>query len=211
VGGVVYQVGDDTDSASDGLTITGNKIYGYIDQVLNENDLDALIEVGGNVADVTISDNTLVWDGDDASGKNSTITGDVFTQGILLYGNVNGSGDSSDKIVLEDNIFETGEPSGYDSAAIYLDNDLSTANEAIFGELTEDVYLVDTNGGVENGTANANATAWSTDADILGNYATNSDLDPIRSAVDDATLYNVIAVASDETNADVLFSTETIA
>jgi hypothetical protein len=227
VGGVVYQVGNDSDGYSDGLTITGNKIYGYIDQVLNENDLDALIEVGGNVVDVTISDNTLVWDGDDASGKNDTITGDVFTQGILLYGNVNGSGGSADEIVLEDNIFETGVPtSGYDSVAIYLNNDLNpddnsegAALVAKFGTLEGDIYLVDTNGGVENGSPNSTEAAWAADGDILGNYTTDTtwpnrvdvtgnDGTPVRSGVDGT--YSVYISNQDGVD-DLLLSFETIA
>ena len=60
-GGVVYQVKDG--SASTNLVIKGNEIYGDIGQILNDNDLDALIEVGGEVTGVVFDGNTLKWSG----------------------------------------------------------------------------------------------------------------------------------------------------
>jgi hypothetical protein len=208
VGGVVFQV--DEDSTSDGLTISGNKIYGDIGQVLNTNDLDALIEVGGSVDDVTIVDNVLDWSGSVTSGHNVTSnSGTIVTQGILLYGDVNeGFSSTGDYLILKDNTFNTDEPSGYSSSAIYL-NDAEVSG---IGTLTSDIYLIDTSGNTTYG-------AWEDDASVVGS---GYDMDDDAGASTDGTvpLTEETAVSgtdytvrtSADTGSDIIFSTsDTIA
>ena len=177
VGGVVYQVGDA--SSSDGLTISGNKIYGDIGQILNTNDLDALIEVGGSVEDVTIADNTLSWSGSVDAGRSiTTNSGTVYTQGIFLYGDINEDASTTgDKIILKDNVFSTEEPSDYASDAILLyDTALSG-----FGTLSSAVYLVDTTQG------NTTYAAWEDDTSILGSGYEMSGGADLTDAIDDVS------------------------
>jgi len=160
VGGVVFQVKDG--STSDNLTISGNKIYGSIDQILNDNDLDALIEVDGEVNNVVISDNTLQWSGSVASSTQiDGNSGKVVTQGILLAGDVNGGATTGQYIILKDNTFETAAigKSTYVSDAILLsDTDYSSLG---IGQLSSDVVVID-------GSSSTYA-AW-VNSDDVGNY-----------------------------------------
>ena len=59
--GGMYSVVDG--STSSGLTITGNTFTGSINQIHNDNDIDSLILVQGEVDTVNISSNTLSWEG----------------------------------------------------------------------------------------------------------------------------------------------------
>jgi hypothetical protein len=152
-GGVVYQVKDG--SASTNLLIKGNEIYGDIGQILNDNDLDALIEVGGEVTGLAIDGNTLKWSGSVSSSERIS-TSDVITQGIHLYGDVNGDGVPL-AIVVKNNVFDTEIPSNYESSAIFL----NTAGQGTLGTLRSDVHIYDDD--------SANYTVWKTSSDV-GNY-----------------------------------------
>ena len=57
MGSVTYSVVDG--SSSTGLTIKGNTFKGSIDQIHNDNDIDSLILVQGEVENVNISGNML--------------------------------------------------------------------------------------------------------------------------------------------------------
>jgi hypothetical protein len=153
-GGVVYQVKDG--SASTNLLIKGNEIYGDIGQILNDNDLDALIEVGGEVTDVVIDGNTLKWSGTVSSSERIS-TSDVINQGIHLYGDVNGAGTSA--ILIKDNVFDTASiGSNYESSAIYL----NTADQGTLGTLKSDVLINDVD--------NADYANWRVNSTDLGSY-----------------------------------------
>jgi hypothetical protein len=112
------------------------------------------------VDDVIISDNILDWSGSVTSGHNVTSnSGIVYTQGIFLYGNVNGDG-SNGNIILMDNTFDTSDDdasSVYQSVAIYI-----SETESGFGTLASDVYLIDTSG------RNDDYAEWQDDEVILG-------------------------------------------
>ena len=156
VGGVVFQVKDG--SNSDNLVIKGNKIYGSIDQILNDNDLDALIEVGGEVTNVAIDGNTLEWAGSVASSTQiDGNSGKVITQGIHLYGDVNKTG--SQAILIKNNDFDTSKISStsYESTAILL----NTEDLSGLGRLVSDVVI--------NDTTHADYSTWANSAD-MGEY-----------------------------------------
>jgi hypothetical protein len=158
-GGVVYQVKDG--STSSGLLIKGNEIYGDIGQILNDNDLDALIEVGGEVTGVVIDGNTLKWSGTVSSSERIS-TSDVINQGIHLYGDVNGAGTSP--IIIKDNVFDTTSIStNYQSSAIFL----NTVNQSTLGTLSSDVLINDVD--------NADYATWKANSADLGNYITADD------------------------------------
>ena len=158
-GGVVFQVKDGSTSSS--LLIKGNEIYGDIGQILNDNDLDALIEVGGGVEGVVIDGNTLEWSGTVSSSERIS-TDDVINQGILLYGDINEEGTSS--IIIKDNVFETTSiPTNYQSSAIFLD----TSAISTIGTLSSDVLITDAD--------NATFTDWQANPTDLGNYKTAGD------------------------------------
>jgi hypothetical protein len=170
-GGVVYQVKDG--SASTNLVIKGNEIYGDIGQILNDNDLDALIEVGGEVTGVVFDGNTLKWSGSVSSSE--AVTGSVINQGIHLYGDVNGAGTSP--ILIKDNVFDTDSiGSNYESSAIFL----NTANQSTLGTLTSDVLI--------NDAGNANYAAWAGNSTDLGSYAT-ADNDKMYEIGQTASVY----------------------
>ena len=161
-GGVVYQVKDG--SASTNLVIKGNEIYGDIGQILNDNDLDALIEVGGEVTGVVFDGNTLKWSGTVSSSERIS-TDDVINQGIHIYGDVNGAGTSP--ILIKDNVFDTTKiTTGYESSAIYL----NTADQSSsgLGTLKSDVLINDVD--------NLDYATWASNETDLGNYKT-SDTD----------------------------------
>jgi hypothetical protein len=158
-GGVVFQVKDG--STSTGLVIKGNEIYGDISQLLNDNDLDSLIEVGGEVTNIAIDGNTLKWSGAVSSSERIS-TSDVINQGIHLYGDVNGAGTLP--ILIKDNVFDTTSiSSNYESSAIFL----NTADQSTLGSLSSDVLI--------NDVGNATYTAWQVNSTDLGNYITASD------------------------------------
>ena len=157
-GGLVFQVADDGDSSV--LVIKGNEIYGDIGQILNDNDLDALIEVGGEISGVIIDGNTLKWSGSVSSSEK--VTGSVINQGIHLYGDVNAG--VTVPILIKDNVFDTTSiASNYESSAIFL----NTANQSTLGTLNSDVLI--------NDAGNASYTDWQVNSTDLGNYITASD------------------------------------
>ena len=69
IGGVTFSVVDG--SSSTDLDITGNTFTGAIGEIRNDNDIDSLILVQGQVADVNISTNTLSWTGASVSGSSN--------------------------------------------------------------------------------------------------------------------------------------------
>jgi hypothetical protein len=187
---VVFQVKEG--SSSTGLLIKGNSIYGDIGQVLNDNDLDALIEVGGEVTNVAIDANTLKWTGSVSSDEQ--VTGSVITQGILLYGDVNGSG--SYPILLKNNVFDTTNiSSNYQSAAIFLNTDLTPENESILGSLTSDVLI--------NDETNLSYDLWVANSDDVGNYA--ADANDYLVVVGEPTGMSVYTVQAASGGSDILY------
>jgi hypothetical protein len=161
VGGVVFQVNDG--NGSEDLVISGNKIYGSIDQIKNVNDLDALVEVGGGVKDVDITGNTLSWNlsdsfsgtiealNDNSSDKkqadqtSGSTTYQIHTQGVVLYGDIEdtivATGTfATDKIA--DNSALTNE---YISHAILLVDDVASVSSAL-GNLTANINHTITTG-----------------------------------------------------------------
>ena len=188
VGGVVFQTKDG--SASSSLLIKGNKIYGDIGQVLNDNDLDALIEVGGEVKHVIIDGNTLKWSGSVSSSEK--VTGSVITQGIHLYGDVNGTG--TYPILLQNNVFDTSNiGSNYESSAILL----NTANVATLGNLTSDVALHDS--------SNATYELWEANTTDVGNYAAASNDSLVVVGQPTGTSVYGVRAAADGTS-DIVYS-----
>jgi len=152
-GGVVFQVKDGSESSK--LLIKGNEIYGDIGQILNNNDLDALIEVGGQVSGVVIDGNTLKWSGTVSSSER--VTNEVINQGIHLYGDVNGA--TTYPILIKDNVFDTALiGSNYISSAIFLNTDA----QATLGTLTSDVLINDAD--------HTSYTNWLANDTGLGNY-----------------------------------------
>jgi len=84
-------------------------------------------------------------------------TDDVITQGIHLYGDVNGAGTMP--ILIKDNVFDTALiGTDYISSAIFL----NTADQSTLGTLSSDVLI--------NDVGNANYTAWLANPTDLGNY-----------------------------------------
>ena len=137
-GGVVFSVVDG--SASNGLTITGNEFTGSIGEIYNEQDIDALILIQGEVDNVAISSNTLSWtDTDGVITNHYGLPGaEVFTQGVYLVGDVA----PADEIVLTDNVFYTDTANNYKSSAILVDR--RDFSEEDLGQLVADVKIVDT-------------------------------------------------------------------
>jgi hypothetical protein len=137
--GVVFSVVDG--SASDGLTITGNEFTGSIGEIYNEQDIDALILIQGEVDNVAISSNTLSWtDADGVITNHYGLPGaEVFTQGVYLVGDV---ANASGQIVLTDNVFSTDTANNYKSSAILVDR--RDFSEEDLGQLEADVKIVDT-------------------------------------------------------------------
>jgi len=191
VGGVVFQVKEG--SASTGLLIKGNSIYGDIGQVLNDNDLDALIEVGGEVTNVAIDANTLKWTGSVSSDEQ--VTGSVITQGIHLYGDVNGSG--SLPILLKNNVFDTSNiTSNYESTAIML----NTESVSTLGSLTSDVTI--------NDVSNDTYILWAANSTDVGNYETDNTTDTanVLKTVGQPTGTSVYEVrAASDLTSDILY------
>jgi len=188
MGGVTYSVVED--SASSGLTISGNTFTGNITQIHNDNDIDSLILVQGGVDTVTISSNTLDWEGtslsDTASSMTSQTVNDlsgvkVYTQGIHLAGDITGD------IAISSNTFDTDDiASGYASDAIKLDG--TDQSSLGLGQLDP------------SGNSDTNAIAISSntfdtaivDSTLTGGYATTSD--------EYASLSVSGAITADDTN-----------
>jgi hypothetical protein len=158
VGGVVFQVNDG--GSSKNILIKGNEIYGDIGQILNDDDLDALIEIGGGVNVVVIDGNTLDWSGTVSSSER--VPGSVINQGIHLYGDVNGEG--AIPILVKDNVFKTANiTSNYESSALFL----NTKDQSTLGTLKSDVLI--------NDAGNSTFNDWIANTNDVGNYATASD------------------------------------
>jgi hypothetical protein len=166
MGGVTFSVADG--STSNGLTISGNTFTGAIGEIYNNNDIDSLVLVQGEVDTVSIKDNTLTWTGSSlvsASDLAGLTGGKVYTQGIHLAGDVNGAGTQTYGIVLQNNTFDTTDiETSYESTAIYLDGDDHSALS--LGTLTSDVYIV------ENDAATYELAIASS---AFGNYAASDD------------------------------------
>ena len=173
MGSVMYSVADG--SASSGLKIKGNTFEGAINEIANDKDIDSLILVQGEVDMVNISENTLNWNwegqGSPLVSSESSMTGGtkdgynykVYTQGIHLAGDVNGS-NAQYGIALQNNTFNTADAGLYISDAILLDaNDYSSIG---LGTLSSNVNIVD------NGSADINTYVTSSD---FGNYKEAGD------------------------------------
>jgi len=199
MGGVTYSVVDD--STSLGLTITGNTFTGSINQIHNNNDIDSLVLVQGEVDNVNISSNTLSWEGSSLSDTASSLTGGtdsdrgaykVYTQGIHLVGDVNGGGSASG-LVLQNNTFDTDNPgnTAYISDGVLIDG--TNQSSLGLGSLTSDVYVVDN------------------DHSTYSAYVASSDFGGYKTASDD---YAAVTVAggshslqsSATANPDILYS-----
>ena len=167
VGGVTFSVVDG--SSSTDLDITGNTFTGALGEIRNDNDIDSLILVQGEVDDVNISTNTLSWSGAALSGSSNltaatarSVTYDVYTQGIHLAGDVNGAG--SLRIAVQNNTFDTATVARYISDGLLIDG--SDQSSLSLGTLSSDVYIVD------SGSADYNTYVVSND---FGSYKTASD------------------------------------
>jgi hypothetical protein len=183
MGGVTYSVVDGSDST--GLKITGNTFTGRIDQIKNDNDIDSLILVQGEVDSTNISTNTLTWTVDgtttdtatnsDFSAAFSSLTGgssdrtgstetyEIYTQGVHVLGDVNAN--SVTTLALQNNTFETygTNIASYISDGILLDYADYSAQS--LGQLSSTVYIVD------NGSTSTTQYADSAD---FGNYASSA-------------------------------------
>ena len=172
-------------SASSGLAITGNTFTGRIDQIKNDNDIDSLILVQGEVDNANVSNNSLTWtvDGTTAdtatnssfSSAFSSLTGgssdrtgstetyEIYTQGVHLLGDA--GADAASKIALQNNTFETygTNVASYISDGILLD--YSDYSSLSLGQLSSTVYIVDS--------GSVSTTAYADSADF-GNYASAS-------------------------------------
>ena len=162
VGGVVFQVKDG--SGSEDLVISGNKIYGSIDQIKNVNDLDALIEVGGGVKDVDITGNTLSWnlsedfsgtitalndnsaDGKQADKTAAGNTYQIHTQGVALYGDIEDTIVVTGTFASDSSSDDSALANEYISHAILLvDDSTSVPSSTGLGTLTADInYAITT-------------------------------------------------------------------
>jgi len=137
VGGVVVSLEDG--SASEDLVIQNNKFVGSISEIYNEDDIDALILIQGEMNSVYVSGNVLEWRGDKVSDTYTSLPNDqVYTQGIYLLGDVGGSG-SGVGIALQDNVFDTDiTAANYISNAIVVDGrDFSSEGFGQFSSVVE--------------------------------------------------------------------------
>jgi hypothetical protein len=167
MGAVTFSVVDG--SSSSDLDITGNTFTGAMGEIRNDNDIDSLILVQGEVGDVNISTNTLSWTGSALSGSSNltaatarSVTYDVYTQGIHLAGDVNGAG--ANKIAIQNNTFDTDTVARYISDGLLIDG--SDQSALSLGTLSSDVYIVDS-----GNTTYANYIA----SNDFGGYKTGSD------------------------------------
>ena len=196
IGGVTFSVVDG--SLSTDLDITGNTFTGAIGEIRNDNDIDSLILVQGEVDDVNISTNTLSWSGAALSGSSNltaatarSVTYDVYTQGIHLAGDVNGAG--SLKIAVQNNTFDTSTVARYISDGLLIDG--SDQSSLSLGTLSSDVYIVD------SGSVDYDTYVASND---FGSYKTASDQ---YEAVSGTNAYASLTPVSDATAAtDIIYS-----
>jgi hypothetical protein len=198
MGGVTYSVVDG--STSSGLTITGNTFTGSIDQIHNDNDIDSLILVQGEVDTINISSNTLSWEGSSLSNTASSLTGGtdsdrggykVYTQGIHIVGDVNAGGAAAG-LAIQNNTFDTDDAaSTYISDGILIDG--TDQSSLSLGSLTSDVYIVD------NDYSTYSAYVGSND---FGGYKTASDdYSPLSVAGGSHSLQSSVTA-----NPDILYS-----
>jgi hypothetical protein len=138
MGGVTFSVADG--SASSNLKIEGNSFTGSIGEIYNADDVDSLILIQGEVANVDIAHNDLDWDGSSVSNSYLDFPNDtIYTQGIHIAGDVNGG--RSTGLKLRENIFDTDTPHNYRSDAILLDlNDYSSLG---LGQLSSTIAISD--------------------------------------------------------------------
>ena len=81
---------------------------GSIGEIYNEQDIDSLIQIQGEVNEVFIADNDLYWDGDAVSDTYNTLpNSEVYTQGIYLVGDVGGADRDNNYVTLQNNVFNT--------------------------------------------------------------------------------------------------------
>jgi hypothetical protein len=161
VGGVVVSLEDG--SASEDLVIQNNSFVGSISEIYNEDDIDALILIQGEMNSVYVSGNVLEWRGDEVSDTYTSLPNDqVYTQGIYLLGDVGGSG-SGVGIALQDNVFDTDiSAANYISNAIVVDGrDFSSEG---FGQFSSVVEI------------NDSVSPYSFD-DLFGNYLVSTQDD----------------------------------
>jgi hypothetical protein len=198
MGGVTYSVVDG--STSSGLTITGNTFTGSINQIHNNNDIDSLILVQGEVDTVNISSNTLSWKGSSLSDTASSLTGGtdsdrgaykVYTQGIHLAGDVNAGGSASG-LVLQNNTFDTDDAhSTYISDGILIDG--TNQYHLDLGMLQSDVYIVDND--------HSTYSAYVASNDFGGYKTASDDYAPVSVAGGSHSLQS-----SSTANPDILYS-----
>jgi len=138
MGGISFSVADG--SASSNLKIEGNSFTGSIGEIYNADDVDSLILIQGEVANVDIAHNDLDWDGSSVSNTYLDFPNDtIYTQGIHIAGDVNGG--RSTGLNLRENIFDTDIPHHYRSDAILLDlNDYSSLG---LGQLSSTIAISD--------------------------------------------------------------------
>ena len=176
MGGVTFSVQDE--SASSALLISGNTFVGDIGQIYNTNDIDSLVLVQGEVDNVDIANNQLTWAG------SSSLNG-IYTQGIHLAGDVNGS-DASGGLVIRDNSFNTSTPSNYQSTAILLDyTDFGVPD---LGQLSSIIEIADV--------GNATIAAYQASTDF-GSYDDTSDFITIGSTGSGSSTINYSTAIAD--------------
>ena len=128
--------------------------------------------------------------------SNERVSGDVISQGIFLYGEVGGTSKTSGTIVLEDNTFNTTEPTGYESYAMLLDG----TDQGILGQLVTDVNLVSTASG------HATYDLFAADESVVGaGYDMDGGLDGTVVFGKTGTSEYAV-VTSGTTNSDIIFS-----
>jgi hypothetical protein len=196
MGGVTFSVVDG--SSSSDLNITGNTFTGSIGEIRNDNDIDSLILVQGEVNDVEISTNTLSWTGDSVTSTTNltaatarSVTYDVYTQGIHLAGDVNGAG--TGKIAIQNNTFDTDTVARYISDGVLIDG--SDQSSLSLGTLSSDVNIVDS-----GNTTYSNYIA----SNDFGGYKTGSDqYEPVTGT----SAYSSLTVVTSATaGTDIIYS-----
>jgi len=176
MGGVAFSVQDE--STSSALLISGNTFVGDIGQIYNTNDIDSLVLVQGEVDNVDIANNQLTWSG------SSSLNG-IYTQGIHIAGDVNGS-DASGGLVIRDNSFNTSTPSNYQSTAILLDYTDFVVPD--LGQLSSIIEIADA--------GNASLEAYKTSTKF-GSYDDTSDFITVGSTGSGSSIINYSTAIAD--------------
>jgi hypothetical protein len=196
MGAVTFSVVDG--SSSTDLDITGNTFTGAMGEIRNNNDIDSLILVQGEVDDVNISTNTLSWTGSALSGSSNltaatarSVTYDVYTQGIHIAGDVNGAG--ANKIAIQNNTFDTDTVARYISDGLLIDG--SDQSALSLGTLSSDVFIFDS-----GNTTYSNYIA----SNDFGGYKTGSDqYEPVTGT----SAYSSLTVVTSATSGtDIIYS-----